>query len=109
MIISCGRPSNFQASELEVLVAKSDKRVRENLITAFALCIITIFLFSLAFALFGAGQLPPDITMGLGIFPDLSGALLCAVGTGIFIGAVAHFAIASVRHCQKKHWESIIT
>ena len=78
------------------------KKAREEQITAFALAIITIVLFAIAFTLFGISALPHETTMGLGFIPYIGGLFLSAIGIGVFLGALAHFAIASVHNCQEE-------
>jgi len=97
--------SSLREGEAHYRVQSSERKARDSRITAFALTIIAIIFIAIAFALFGMATLSPELTMGLGIFPYLAGTFLGAVGIGIFIGALAHFAIGSVRDCQKQEWE----
>ncbi len=74
----------------------------EARITAFALTIVSIVLTAIAFVLYGVATLSPEMTMGLGFFPYLIGVSLQALGVVVFVGALAHLAIASVRDCQAR-------
>ncbi|MCC5831639.1 MAG: hypothetical protein JJU12_01160 [Chlamydiales bacterium] len=91
--------------DVKYRVDLSERKARDARITAFALTIVALVFMSLAFALFGASTLPPEVTMGLGMFPYLGGTLIGTMGIAVFMGALAHMAIASVRDCQSRGWE----
>lgn len=98
----------FQEGEARYRADFSERKARDARITAFALVIVALVFMAIAFALFGCATLSPELTMGLGIFPYLAGTFLGAAGIGIFIGALAHLAIASVRDCQQSAWRQEI-
>ncbi len=107
MALTClGFPPRSVSEDVNVgdKVSTYDRQERDELISACALAVITLVLFVLAFTFFGVSSLPADVMMGLGIFPFLAGTFLGATGCGVFLGAVASLAIASVRNCQKTAW-----
>lgn len=80
-----------------------DQQASEMRITAMALAIISIVFLSVSLALFGVGTLPPEMILGLGVFPSLAGFFLSAVGAGIFLGSVSVCALSIVRSCQHRY------
>ncbi|MCH9627281.1 MAG: hypothetical protein S4CHLAM2_09170 [Chlamydiales bacterium] len=109
MRLTClGFPSsNPSLNEIATGLARSERQERDELISSFALAMITLVLITLAFTFFGVASLPADVMMGLGIFPFLTGTFLGTVACGIFLGSVASLAIASVRNCQKAAWTEL--
>ncbi len=78
---------------------------RHAMITARALIIISLVMLLVSVALVGMSTLSPETTLGLGMFFSLGATFVGVIGGGVLLGALAHFAIASVRNYQKSAWQ----
>lgn len=74
----------------------------EACITSAALQAIALVIFVAAWVCIGLSIRAPEVTMGLGVFPSLAGHLLIPISAGVFLGGLAHAALASVRCYQMR-------
>lgn len=89
----------FDQKQLDQL-QKHARCARDAKITAFALAMITLFLFSLSFVLYGLGTLSPTALMGFGPFPYLGGIFFTFLGLGVLSGSLIFASVYRVRSCQ---------
>lgn len=97
------RSSSFLAADVNFV--SLEHKAHDARITTIALTVIMLVLTGVSLALFGISTLPPQMTMGLGMFASLGGIFFGTVAGGVFIGALTHLAILGVRNYQLRRNE----